>query len=249
MNEINIISSDKRYEALNEIFLENGYSSRLCLPDDVQSPNILILPIKSALDDEDFLKIFRSIKESTFVFCGQGAPLERFSKGNLISYSNNEGFLDKNAYITAECMLGILINKLEKSLSHSSIAIIGYGRIGKHLCRLLKFLGAKVTVFARREESRALAVQNGASALEICELPKASYDAILNTVPERIISKSESDKIPLSTQIYDLASLPGGFEDEERPIRALALPGKMMPISAGRAIFDFVIEYISNERS
>lgn len=248
MNEINIIPSDARYVALNEIFLENGYNSHLCTPEVTERAENLILPIRCTLADEELSKILSRLDRSAIVFSGQVQRVRRFFNGRIIDYSSDERFLDRNAYITAECAVSIVLNELEKSLSESKCAIIGYGRIGKHLSALLKAFNADVTVLARREESRKQACLDGCNSLEISELSKNSFDIILNTVPEPIIPKSVSDAIPEKSLVYDLASLPGGFEEESFPKRALALPGKMKPISAARAIFDFVESYISNER-
>lgn len=247
MNEINIISSDARYVALNDIFLEHGYKSRVCTFDAVQGADVLILPIKSALADEDFSRIFRGIEKRTLVFSGEINRVKKYFDGKIIDYSNNEWFLEKNAYITAECALSIALKDLQKTISNSKCAIVGYGRIGKHLAKLLKSLSAFVTVVARREESRQHAQSLGYESAEITDFLMNDFDVIFNTVPTNVITKNMSDKIPKRTLVYDLASMPGGFEDEKFPIRALGLPGKMMPISAAEAIFDFVESYISIE--
>lgn len=249
MNEISIISSDARHVALNGMLKENGFNSCICTVDTLKNPDILILPIKSTLCDEEFSRIFQKLKRSAFVFCGDCERVRKYFNGRIIDYSKDENFLDRNAYITAECSISLVLDKLKKSLSESKCAVIGYGRIGKHLCAMLKALNSSVTVFARREQSRKEAQDMGYSAGEISELLDDNYDVILNTVPSRIISKSTSDKISKQCIVLDLASMPGGFEDEKYPERALALPGKMMPISAGRAIFNFVYEYILNERN
>ena len=247
MNEISIVSSDARYAAVNSMLNQNGFVSRICTPSTVGSPDALILPIKSTLSDEEFSTIFQGVKESAFVFCADRDKVRRFFGGRIIDYSQNEEFLDKNAYITAECAVMIIMDRLKKTLSQSSVAVIGYGRIGKHLCTVLKALGASVTVFARREESRISAIERGCTAYPISSLTKRYYDAVLNTAPSPIISRAESEKISKQSLVIDLASLPGGFEDSDFPERALGLPGKMKPESAGMAIFDFVYEYISNE--
>ena len=247
MNEISIVSSDARYVTVNSMLNERGFVSRICTPNTVGSPDALILPIKSTLSDEEFSLIFQAIKESAFVFCADRDKIRRFFGGRIIDYSQNEEFLDKNAYITAEAAISLIMNKLKKTLSVCSIGIIGYGRIGKYLCRLLKALGASVTVFARREASRIEAIDKGYTAYPISSITKRYYDVIFNTAPSPIISKAESNKISRQTIVIDLASLPGGFEDADFPERALGLPGKMKPESAGKAIFDFVYEYISNE--
>lgn len=249
MNEINIISTDARYEALCDIFLKKGYKCRICTPYDIENCDILILPIRSALTEEEFSKIFQVVERSALVFSGEVEKVKKHFKGKVVNYSNDESFVDRNAYITAECAIILAQNILQKAIFESRCAIIGYGRIGRHLTKMLGSLEACIDVFARREESRKSAELNGAEAYKINKLNEGFYDVIFNTVPEKIISKEQSDKISNNTLVLDLASLPGGFEDENFPTRALALPGKMKPISAGRAIFDFVEEYISNERN
>lgn len=249
MNEINIISSDARYNALCNILKEKGYDSRICEPSTDCKGDIIILPIKSALTEEEFKQIFQGVKKSALVFSGEVNKIRKYFDGEIIDYSRDERFVDKNAYITAECIIAIALSDSKKTLSDSMIGIIGYGRIGRHLTRILVGLGTSVTVFARREESRREALMNGAVSCEINTLEKAQFDIIINTVPKKIITKEQSEKIGKNTLVYDIASLPGGFEDESFPQRALALPGKMMPTSAGKAIYDFVEKYISNERS
>lgn len=248
MDKISIISSDARYEALNEILLKNGFDSCISDVNTLNSPKALILPIKSALADEDFFKISQNLSKRTIVFSGESDRLARFFDGKIINYARDEEFLDKNAYITAECALGFAIMEMKKSVKDSKFAIIGYGRIGKHLCKILLSLGARVSVCARRDESRKTASEAGAVALDPeamkSALEKSDFDVLYNTVPQKIIEKSISDSLSPKTRVYDLASLPGGFEDTDFPKRLLALPGKIMPYASAMAIFDFVKPYI-----
>ncbi len=248
MDKISIISSDARYEALNEILLKNGFDSCICDVNTLDSSKALILPIKSALADEDFLKISQNLSKRTIVFSGESDRLARFFDGKIINYAKDEVFLDKNAYITAECALGFAIMEMKKAINGSKFAIIGYGRIGKHLCKILLSLGAQVCVYARRSESRKMATEAGAIALDLDvmsdSLKKSKFDVIYNTVPQKIITKSITDSLPVKTHAYDLASLPGGFENVDFPKRLLALPGKIMPYASAMAIFDFVKPYI-----
>jgi hypothetical protein len=248
MDKISIISSDARYEALNEILLENGFDSRICDKNSVGSPNILILPIKSALADEDFSKIFEGLDKRTLVFCGESDKVRTYFDGEIINYAKDENFLNENAYITAECALGFSIMEMGKTVKSSKVAIIGYGRIAKHLSKMLVSLGASVTVYARREKVREEAKNLAITALHTDfvsgNLTSCDFDVIYNTVPEKIVSKIVSDKITTKTIVYDLASLPGGFEDINFPKRLLALPGKIMPFASAMAIFDFVKPYL-----
>ena len=248
MNEINIISSDARYDALYKRLRQGGYSCKLCDINDDMDCRILILPIKSTLTDEELSSILRRIKSDALVFSGESERVKRYFNGAIVDYTLDEKFIDANAYITAECSIALAQIDSKRTMRGAKVAIIGYGRIGKHLTRLLIGMGAEVYVLARREGSRAEAEMAGAFALGIDGINEKRYDLIFNTVPSKIITRSQSDKIPRNTITYDLASLPGGFEDDAFPKRALALPGKMMPKSAGEAIFDFVERYFSNER-
>jgi hypothetical protein len=57
--------------------------------------------------------------------------------------------------------------------------------------------------------------------------------------------KEISDNFSDDALIMELASGSGGFEDENAAVKALGLPGKYMPKSAGKAIYDLVRRFLS----
>ena len=171
-----------------------------------------------------------------------------------VDYEDNEAFLQKNAYLTAEGAVMTAMELTDKAILHSKVAILGYGRIGKELAELLGAWGAEVTVVARRPESRAAAEERGFDTLDIAEKIRlcTGYDVIFNTVPAQILDREILLTMPCNTFIIELASSPGGLDPEGvreaslrcglQIIRAPGLPGRYAPEDAGRAIAECILE-------
>ncbi len=187
----------------------------------------------------------------------QGFATHCRSRGiNIFDYFESEDFQIKNAYTTAEAALSIAMNTLDRNIRGSRIAITGYGRISKHLCDLLRSLGAKVTVAARRESDLAWAQSYGCDTLKISadrcwtDTLKSGYDVIYNTVPFWLFDRDFLIGCDKNTFIVDLASAPGGVDI--RAARELganvswatSLPGKYAPRSAGELIAECVDKII-----
>lgn len=164
----------------------------------------------------------------------------------------------KNAHITAEAAVSVAMNNLNKCISASKIAITGFGRISKHLSRMLSSLGADVTVAARKDSDLAFAESLGYSALKIggerwCDSLTNGYDVIYNTVPHTIFDRKFLESVSKKTLIVELASVPGGFDicaAQELGTNiswALSLPGKYAPESAGALIGECVCKIIDRE--
>ena len=74
-------------------------------------------------------------------------------------------YLAINANITAHCAVKVAMNKMQIIFDGCEVLVIGWGRIGKCLAPLLKALGAKVTVAARKETDRAILQATGYGAV------------------------------------------------------------------------------------
>ena len=180
--------------------------------------------------------LFSHISQDTVIFCGMGEKLSECYQKRITDYAEDEGFLLKNAYLTAEAALGIAISKTPVSLFGSSVLVTGYGRIGFFLAKMLHALGA-VTYVASRSPDHLVKIE-----LEGC-IP-VSYDAlsdvlpgmdmIFNTVPFVVFSKELIKQIPKTCLFVDLASLPGGIDKDTAKevgidvLHALSLPGKVI---------------------
>ena len=147
----------------------------------------------------------------------------------------DEEYLAKNAAVTAECALRVAYPLLPTVLPESPALVIGWGRIGKCLTKLLSVLGCPVTVAARNPAHRAMAAALGISAVDIPQVPDIlpGIRLLLNTVPAPMLDADILDKYTRCVKI-DLASSPGlnGCDI----VYARGLPGQYAPESSGRLI-------------
>ena len=179
----------------------------------------------------------------------------------VFDYFESEEFQIHNAYTTAEAAISIAMNSLDKNISDAKIAITGYGRIAKHLVRLLKSMGVDVTVAARKDSDLAWAYSGGCSVLKIGADVEAhsistlahGFDIIYNTVPHWLFNRQFLESMEPSTFIIDLASVPGGVdicaakELGSNVLWATSLPGKYAPRSAGKLIASCVDRILREE--
>lgn len=188
------------------------------------------------------------------VFTGAGRQIGPYAVGKLYDYAVEESFVLRNAELTAEGAIGILLNEYERAICGCPVLVTGYGRIGSVLSGYLKALGADVTVAARKPESRAAAEKSGLHAEDYPQIDYAEYHVVINTVPAFVLDKSAVDRMREDVFIIDLASVPGGVdfqrakERELTCIHALSLPGKTAPLTAGTIIKDTVMNILSREQ-
>lgn len=149
-------------------------------------------------------------------------------------------YLAENAAITAECALFTAMERTKSALRRQPILVIGWGRIGKCLAKLLKAADADVTLLIRKASDRAMAQALGYTAIGPEELEPILPELrlILNTAPEPVISQAQAASCRKCVLI-DLASLPGIGGGEV--LRARGLPGKLAPNSSGKLIADTVL--------
>lgn len=145
-------------------------------------------------------------------------------------------YLSENAAITAHCAVCIIMENLPVTLQDCPILVAGWGRIGKCLVRLLRSIGAKVTVAARSEADLALAESLGYRVMDICEKsPDLSvYRAIVNTVPAMVFPSEKLVTCNKCCLKIDLASKKG-MEGTD-VIWARGLPNLDVPESSGKLI-------------
>lgn len=202
------------------------------------------IPLCDALSDAD---------ENTLVV-GYGFSEKHLSdmklKGcEVLDLGSCESFLSENAYITAIGALGYILNDLRCIPQDTVFGVIGYGRIGKNLIRLLLFLGAKVRIYTGRHPAR---LELGAYGLKTdCVYPSSGkldlsgVDVLINTAPASVTEKLD-DTLGRGIRIIELAS-GENFKGVEGVVRLPGIPEKMYPESGGRAYFNAVTHYLSGE--
>lgn len=159
----------------------------------------------------------------------------------------DEQYLAENAYLTAECAMRLVRNLLPVQLRGVRILVIGWGRIGKCLGKLLQLAGARVSVAARKQTDRAMLAALGYEALSL-EQMRASlsdYRVIFNTVPAPVLSREQMKSCREDCLKIDLASA-SGMEGAD-VISARGLPGKDLPESSGVLIADTVMRLCTGE--
>ncbi len=156
----------------------------------------------------------------------------------------DERFLCENADITARGALGRILCEFKKDVSEMKVALVGYGRIGQRLTRLLLFLGADVTVYTRREDTRMDLAEAGLRT-EILSGDNAlsGFDLIVNTAPAKIMSDKKAERLCENTKIMDLAS-GKNFPSIPGVIKLASVPDSMYPVTAGRIYAKYIAEYL-----
>ena len=124
-------------------------------------------------------------------------------------------------------------------MSALRVALVGYGRIGSEMLRLLLFLGAEVTLLTTRESVAKELGEMGVSARVLDGGAALSdFDLVINTAPARLFD----EKTPgiFDCPIFDLASgdvLPSLPNIKKLPAR----PEKMYPETAGEKYADAIL--------
>jgi len=173
----------------------------------------------------------------------------------LLEYGLEEAYQVHNAVITAENALQTAMDALDITLNQSHVLVVGYGRIGSALVRMLQGLGAYVSCAARRSEVLQAIAGTGCKAVHTDVLMQEAAQAavIFNTAPALLLTREVLQHTRPDVLIVDLASRPGGVdfaaaaELSRRTVHALALPGKLTPVTAAQAVRDAVQRILARE--
>lgn len=183
--------------------------------------------------------------------------------GKYISSENNNEIIDVlkheeltvlNAIPTAEGAIQIAMEKSIITLNGSRCLILGFGRIGKILAKMLNGIGAEVYCEARKQEDISWIKSYGYNSIHLNDLEKYlnDFDFIFNTIPHLILDKSKLELVKKECIIIDLASKPGGVDFEEaKKLKiqtewALALPGKVAPKTSASYIYETIKQNLNN---
>lgn len=201
-------------------------------------------------------EVFRNLSSKNRILAGRcDAKIKAMSENYrimLVDYLCREELAMLNAIPTAEGAIQIAMEETPFTLHSSKCLIIGNGRIGKVLAKMLNGIGANVTVAARKKGDQAFAYAMGCESCSISDLDAriADYDVIFNTAPSMILDYHLLSKLKKNVLIIDLASKPGGVDFDEarrlgiKVIWALSLPGKVAADTAGDIICSTILNII-----
>ena len=136
------------------------------------------------------------------------------------------------------------MEETQKTVHGTKTLVMGFGRVGKVLAKMLHGIGAEVSCEARKDEDIAWIKAYGYEPIRLEELNDnlGKYDIIINTIPFQILDKERLELLKKDVVIIDLASNPGGVdrkiarEKGLKVIWALSLPGKVAPLTSAEFI-------------
>lgn len=146
-----------------------------------------------------------------------------------------------NSIPTAEGAVQMAMEMMPITIHGCRAFVLGFGRTGATLARLLGAMGARTKVVARRYEHLARITEMNLTPVPFRDLPEkiSEADVIFNTIPAPVLTEAILKKIQAGTLIIDLASAPGGVEFGKadgmgiKAVLAPGLPGKVAPKTAG----------------
>ena len=167
-------------------------------------------------------------------------------------YYNDNEFVEYNAVLTAQGAMKIILDNVQMLINDVRIAVLGFGKCGKAICKLLIRNENNPDVFTRDSSSKIDVLSSGYRHKNILEINDAiyEYDIVINTIPFNIISTQAIKKLTAGNIYIEIASRPFGFDvfsvdlSAFRYINASSLPGRLTPISAGRNIAQTIVRMI-----
>lgn len=173
----------------------------------------------------------------------------------FLSYLDDEAFVAKNAYLTAEGALSYIIQNTDISIRHMPVLVMGYGRVGKSVVKVLKDNHAFVSVATGDNTESALASIFADRAFSLTEYASSvsEYSTIVNTIPQIILKGDIFKLIDKDCFLLDLASSPGGIDSAEaerqrlKYMAAPGVPGKLSPKTAALFIKESILKRLKTK--
>ena len=233
----------------------------------IREMDIIVLPLPCSIDNEYvntpffheniYLKdLFRMLTKNQILVGGKiSKEIHNLAEAYniyVVYYFEREELQVLNAIPTAEGAIQIAMEEMPVSLHNSKCLVLGFGRIGKILSKMLVGIGADVVVEARKYEDLAWIKGYGYQGIHLNQLKDVigEFDIIFNTIPKKVLNMDLLSQIKKECLVIDLASKPGGVDFEMardlgiKTIWALSLPGKVAPNTAGDIIKDTILNII-----
>ena len=208
--------------------------------------------IRAHLDPDAHLvlneEVFAAMGPGKTLFIGMARPvIERLAakyRVSVVQLAELDEIAILNSIPTAEGAIQRAMTELPITIHGSRSLVIGFGRCGITLARMLHGIGARVRVAARDRGQLARAREMGleTSPLRALQAVLPEADIVFNTVPARVLGRAELEKLRPDALIVDIASAPGGTDfaaARELGIKAfldLGIPGKVAPRTAGEIL-------------
>ncbi|HEX6971300.1 MAG TPA: dipicolinate synthase subunit DpsA, partial [Limnochordia bacterium] len=208
--------------------------------------------IRAVLDPNAVVKLdeaaFQRMEPGTPLFIGAARPvIERLAaryRVRLIRLAEQDEIAILNSIPTAEGAIWRAMAERETTIHGSACAVLGFGRCGVTLARMLHCLGADVTVAARNPAQLARAYEMGIGAIALHDLGALlpSVDIVFNTIPAMVLTPPLLSRLPAGALVIDIATAPGGTDFAAaaklgvRAFLELGIPGRIAPRTAGEIL-------------
>ncbi len=271
-NKISVLFGDKRQKYVADYLRKKGLDV-LCVEkandaDKIKDSDAVIFPVPMTKDGINVFSdtaetvsiknVAEMLSDGQKIICAKpSSELRNAVSGKDIRIydpTTDDLFLYENAIFTAQGTLSLLLSSIEESLKRKKCLIVGCGRVGEALAKILKGVGCDVYIGARNP----LQLKRAEFLLEcktvtLEDIPNTIhlFDFIFGTVPENILDMPMISHIKKDALYFELASQPYTAnpdyfaEFNKQYIPASALPGRYTPISAGRLIAESAYRYIT----
>lgn len=281
LNSISIIGGDMRQIYLanmflkeKDVFIYGNYSSLLnsrvnnasSLEEAVKKSNIIVCPIPFSKDNVHlytstcdkkihYKELFSYMTPDKYILSGPySKEVKEYAKANnvnIIDIASTDQFAVLNAVPTAEGVISIMINDSEITLANSKCLILGYGKCGNVIARLLKGFNMDITIAARNTKLMIAGI-DGYKTIDIQKdkINLEDYNFVINTVPIEIMNISSIKKL----EDYMFIDIANTYDDTNNKFEnARGIPGKYSPKTAAKTIFNVILDIlnqggIGNER-
>ncbi len=207
-------------------------------PTHIFAPNVLIEA-----------KTLSAVEDGATIYCGrildEAKMLANSRDITIFSYNDSERFQAINSRLTAEGALATIIDRSKKSIADCYVLVMGFGRTGAAMAKILGKLDVAFDIVSTSSVRPAHAFAK--RVLCAHDFDFAPYDVVVNTIPSPIVSDKSLMSMKNDCVYIDLASKSAinldyakylGIDADIYP----ALPAKTCPMSAAKAMFDYIME-------
>lgn len=240
---------DKRNQVLKELLLKNGFSAFdfnfQNLTEIKKGDTCVFSPAKKFTKEE-----IESLPKQINIICGKLSEeyieILKKKKNTIKNLMEDEIFTVKNANLTAEGVLAIMLNEVDVSLFDCSVLILGGGRIAKAMAVLLKSLGVNYAVVSYNpiKFPSYYTLSNKCYYRNNFVRDLDKYNVIVNTIPAKILDDDVVGAISSNMVFIETASVKCLDDSKDLGFKYLfspALPQRFSATTAGKLVYESIM--------
>ena len=242
--------SDKRNTVVKNLLSNKGEDVEEFLwekVDEIQRQDICVFSPAKKFQREDLEKFPQGISLVCGNLSDENLTIIKSKEIKHINLMSDEEFTIKNANLTAEGVLAIMLEKSPRSMFENNVLILGGGRIARALAVLFGKLGVKFAIVSYNEVKfpTYYIYTDKCYFKDSFKHDLKEYDIIVNTIPdlffnEELVSMVEKDTLFIETASVKCLdeSLVKNFEY----VLAPALPQRFSHETAGKLVLERILK-------